>query len=319
MLVCAALALGAAGMAQAQEPWPSRPIHVVVPAPAGGQLDLAMRAFADKLSAALGQPLVIESKPGADGHIGVDYVHASQPDGYTWLLGSVPFTAQPALYPKTLKWHPTRDFQAVSVYGTTKFFYVVPYDLPVDSLQAFIDYAHAHEGTISYPAAVRGSVVHLSTEIFNQATHAGMQMIPYAGQPPAITDLVGGRLHIMALSKPLAEPLIMKRRIKALAVMDTVRDGELPNVPTVLEAGFPQLALKSWYGLFVPARTPRAVVDRVNAEMNRLMKDPDVVRRLSVINVDPAAPMDAGRSQAFVQSEVDRWGGVIRDARVQIE
>src|SRR4051812_42680842 len=186
--------------AEAQQPaWPTHPIKLVVPFPAGGQLDVVSRLIADRIAPALGQPVVVEVKPGADGNIGTELVAKAAPDGYTWLAASPPTTIQPSVRPKTLGYDPLRDFEPVALIGTSPFVFVVPASLPVNSIAEFVAYAKARPGQLSYAGSARGTVVHLATEMFMHNVGIQMETINYPGQPSAIADLVTGRVQFMTL------------------------------------------------------------------------------------------------------------------------
>src|SRR5436190_4145896 len=186
------------GFGYAQTPWPAHPIRIIVPFPAGGQLDVVVRLVAEKISPALGQPIVIETRTGADGNIAAEIVARSAPDGDTWLATSVPFATQTSLQPGRLRYDPVKDFAPVANLGTASFVLVVPTTVPVDSLKAFIAYAKARPDELSYAGTSVGSVTHLSTEMFERAAGIRMQMIPYAGIPAAMGDLISGRTQFMS-------------------------------------------------------------------------------------------------------------------------
>lgn len=314
-----ALAMLAAPAAHAQEPWPSRPVRVVVPFPAGGQLDVVMRLVADKVSAALGQPIVIENKLGADGNIGAEFVARSAADGYTWLATTVPFATQITLHPKSLRYHPVRDFQPIANLGTSSFVFVVPADIPVQTVAEFVAYAKARPGKLSYGGTSVGSVTHLSTEMFMRAAGLQMEMIPYAGIPPALTDLVTGRTQFMSLGLIAAQPQIKAGKLRPLAVLDRERNKLLPDTPTIVEAGFPDLVVHTWFGLFVPAQTPPAVVRRIHDEVARALASPEVIAKYESIGVDPVKPQSTEAFGGQLQSEIAKWGKVVTDARLPVD
>lgn len=299
--------------------WPDRQIRMIIPFPPGGQQEVASRILVEKLSAELGQPIIIESRPGADGNVGTEAVAQSAPDGNTWLGSSVPFTTQVALHPKSLRYNPTKDFAPVASFGTTTFMFTVPADLPVKDLKEFITYIKAQNGKASYAGSGRGSVVHLATEKFKQSAGLDMEMIPYAGQPPAISDLLAGRVQFMALGSVFAAPLVKAGKLKALAVMDTKRNAELPDVPTVAEAGYPDLALKSFFGIHVPKGTPEAVIQRINAAVNKAIAMPDVADRFAKSNVDPAEPNTPQQYGALIEQQVALWAGIVKAAGIETD
>jgi len=313
------VALLATPMAHAQEPWPARPIRVVVPFPAGGQLDVVVRLVADKVSAALGQPLVIENKLGADGNIGAELVARSAPDGYTWLATTVPFATQVTLHPKSLRYHPVRDFQPIASLGTSSFVFVVPADIPVRTVAEFVAYAKARPGKLSYGGTSVGSVTHLSTEMFLRAAGLSMEMIPYAGIPPALTDLVSGRTQFMSLGLIAAQPQIKAGKLRPLAVLDRERNKLLPDTPSIVEAGYPELVVHTWFGLFVPAQTPPAVVKRIHEEVAKALASPEVLAKYESIGVDPVRPQSTDAFGAALASEIAKWGKVVTDAKLPVD
>jgi len=316
VLLCALAAMSAV----AQQPaWPARPIRLIVPFPAGGQLDVVSRLIADRIAPALGQPIVVEAKPGADGNIGTEAVAKSPPDGYTWLAASPPTTIQPSVRPQTLKYDTLRDFDGVSFIGTSPFLFVVPASLPVATLKDFVAYARAHPGELSYAGSSRGTVVHLASELLKHDAGIRMEMIGYQGQPSAIADLLTARVQFMTLGLILAEPHIKAGKLKALAVLDAKRHPHLPDVPSVAELGYPDLVMSTWFGIAVPKGTPPAVVARINAEINKALDSPDVVARLEAMGVDAARSAPPSAFAHFLADDVARWKKVVRDAAIEID
>jgi len=318
ILVAVLLAVVSA-TAAAQPAWPSKPIRLIVPFPAGGQLDVVSRLIADRIAPALGQPIVVEVKAGADGNIGTELVAKAPADGYTWVAASPPTTIQPSVRPATLKYDPVRDFEAVSFIGTSPFLFVVPASLPVKSLDEFVAYAKARPGALSYAGSARGTVVHLATEMFDAGAGIRMEMIGYQGQPSAIADLVTGRVQFMTLGLILAEPQIKDGKLRALAILDRKRHPHLPDVPTVVELGRPDLVMTTWFGIAMPKGTPAAIVERVNAEIGRALATPDVVARLAAMGVDAAKPEPPASFAAFMADDVARWKKVVKDAGVTVD
>ncbi len=303
----------------AQEAWPTRPIRVIVPFPAGGQLDIVVRMVADKISPVLGQPIVFETKTGADGNIGAEAVARSAADGYTWLATSVPFATQTSLRPNNLPYDPVRDFVPVANLGTASFVLVVPTSVPVSSLKEFIAYAKARSGQLSYAGTSVGSVTHLSTEMFARAAGIRMEMIPYAGIPAAMSDLVSGRTQFMSTGLIAALPQIKAGKLKPLAILAAERHPDLPDVPTIVEEDYPDLTVDTWFGLLVPAGTPPSVVERINTEVMRALQSPEILAKYKSIGVSAVKPHSSATFAAFLKSETARWGKAIRDANVKID
>lgn len=315
VLLCSAVAPHPA----VAQPWPSKPIHFIVPFPPGGQLDVVARLIAERIAPVLGQPIVVEAKPGADGNIATELVAKSAPDGYTWLAASPPTTIQPSVRPQTLRYDPLRDFEPVAFIGTSPFLFVVPASLPVGSLKEFVTYAKARPGQLSYGGSARGTVVHLATEVLKHETGIAMEMIGYKGMPSAIPDLVTGRVHFMTLGLILAEPQIKAGKLRALAILDRERHPLLPAVPTIVELGHPDIVMSTWFGLAMPSGTPPAIVERVNAEVMRVLRNPEVVEKLKGMGIDPAKPNRAEDFGRFMRDDVARWKKVVTEARISLD
>jgi tripartite-type tricarboxylate transporter receptor subunit TctC len=311
-------ALAAAPLAVAQAAWPVKPIKVLVPFPAGGQLDVVVRAIADKLQPVLGQPIVVENRTGADGNIAAEAVAKSAPDGYTWLATSVPFATASSLA-KNLRFDPVRDFRPVANLGTSSFVICVPASLPVKSIAEFVAYAKANEGKLSYAGTSRGSVTHLSSEMFMRATGTKMEFIGYAGIPPALTDLIGGRLQFMSVGIVAAMPQIAAGKIRPLAVLDTQRHPQLPDVPSIVESGYPDVVASTWFGLLVPAQTPPEIVQRINAEAVKIATSAEITDKFKAMGVNPIVPNTPEQFDAFLKGDIERWRKVIKDANVVVE
>lgn len=304
-----------AGAAHAQ-PYPSKPVRVIVPYPTGGIVDLLARAVTEKIAAGWGQPILVEGRPGADSNIGTDAVAKSAPDGYTWLMTGPAILSNPTIY-GNLPWHPLRDFQGVGAAVWNLNVAIVPAILPVATLQEFVAYARARPGQLNFGNPGTGSSNHLSTELFFQV--AGIQLINigYKGQPPAIPDLINGQLQFKVVALGLAAPHIKSGRLKALAVFSPQRLKQLPDVPTVSEAGYPEAGLVPWYGIYVPAGTPKDVVARINGEINKAIAAPDVQERIEKMGSLPGPIKTADEIQAMMKSDFERWGKVVRAAGIK--
>ena len=305
-----------ASLAHAQPAWPVKPIRLIVPFPAGGQLDVVVRIITEKVSPALGQPIVVENRTGADGKIGTEFVAKSAPDGYTWLGTSVPFTTYVSLNPQA-GYDPIRDFSAVAMLGTSSFVLVVPTSLPVKNLKEFIAYAKARPGELSYGSASTGSIVHLSSELFQRATGTRMVRIPYQGMNTAVPDLITGRTQFMSLGAVLALPQISAGKLRPLAVLESERLAQFSDVPTIVEEGYPDLTVSTWFGLLVPANTPKEIVQRINAEVLKAMHSPDVLPKYQKMGVDPVKPHAPEVFEAKIRSDVARWSAVVKDTGIK--
>ena len=318
MAALSGMLLGVSFLAHAQAEWPTRPIRLIIPFPAGGQLDSVIRLVTEKLSPVLGQPIVAENRTGADGNIGTQLVAKSVADGYTWLAQSAPYTIQASLRPQALGFS-TRDFQPVINLGTSSFVLVVPATLGIKTLEEFVAYAKARPGQLSYAGSAVGTTVHLSTEMFQHAAGTKMLMIPYPGIPPALTDLVTGRTQFMSVGLIAGLPLIRAGKLTPLAVLDPERHPLLPDVPTTAEKGYPKVTLKTWFGLLMPTNTPRNIVQRINAEMAKIAQSPEVLARYQSMGVDPVKPQGPEAFDASLKTEIERWTAIIKEANIKAD
>jgi tripartite-type tricarboxylate transporter receptor subunit TctC len=311
----AALAL-AASTVHAQD-YPSRPVRVIVPFPPGGILDLVTRPVTDSIGARWGQPIIVESRPGASGNIGIQAARSAAPDGYTLMMSAIFLAVNPALDPNA-KFRAS-DFVGVALVGVTPNAFVVPEGLPVRSLKEFVDYARARPGklTAGYPGT--GTFAHLFTLLF--AEHAGIDLltVPYKSLPQAIPDLLSGQLSFMILTSTFALPHVKTGKMRALAVDTPARLAELPEAPTLVEAGFPrEMAAAQWFGFVAPAGTPAEIVRRFNAEVAHALKTPDVAERLRKLGLairhSPPEQFDA-----LIRSESERWSRVVKERNLKAD
>jgi len=315
VFVSALLALAASG-ASAQG-WPSRPVHVVVPYPAGGPNDIIVRMVGKRLGETLGEPIVVENRPGAGGNIGTDSVAKSAPDGYTLvsvgpgaliinpLLGKVPYDTM-------------RDFAPVTIMAVAPNALVAHPSFPAKSVKDLVALAKQKPGAINYASGGTGSTPHLAAALF--AVMAGVQLthVPYKGTGPATADLVGGQVQIAFLGIPTVLPHIRSGKLRALAVTGARRSPELPDVPTVAEAGVPGYELSPWYGLLAPAGTPSAVVARLAAEATKIVREPAMREQLVAQGAEPAGgtPEEFART---LRSDAALWKKVVKDAGIRAD
>ncbi len=304
-----------AGWAHAQ-PYPSKPVRVIVPYPSGGIVDLLARAVTEKIAAGWGQPILVEGRPGADGNLGTEAVAKSAADGYTWLMTGPAILSNPTIY-ANLPWNPLRDFQGVGAAVWNLNVAIVPAALPVATLQEFVAYAKTRPGQLNFGNPGTGSSNHLSTELFFQVAGIQLTNIGYKGQPPAIPDLINGQLQFKVVALGLAAPHVKSGRLKALAVFSPQRLKQLPDVPTISEAGYPEAGLVPWYGIYVPAGTPKDVVARINGEINKALASPEVQERIEKIGGLPGPIKTPDEIQAMVKSDYERWGKVVRAAGIK--
>jgi len=297
------------------EAYPTKPIRLVVTFPAGGAPDILARLFADK--AQLGQPVVVDNVPGAGGNIGADKAAKSPADGHTLVMGTVGTHAiNGSLYSK-MPYDTLKDFVPVAHIASTPNLLVVNNDLPVKSVAELITYLKANPNKLSFGSPGIGSSVHVSGELFKSLTGTTMQHVPYKGRQFAIPDLVGGQIQLMFDNMPSALPMAKEGKIRALAVTTAKRSPAAPDVPTVAET-VPGFEATSWFAVFAPAGTPKDVVAKVNAELQRVFKLPDVVDKLKTLGLDPwiSSPEDLAKFQA---GEITKWSKVVKDSGAKAE
>jgi tripartite-type tricarboxylate transporter receptor subunit TctC len=313
LLMTAALAALPA-WAQAQA-FPTKPVRLVVTFPSAGAPDILARLFADK--AQLGQPVVVDNVPGAGGNIGADKVAKAPADGYTLVMGTVgTHSINGALYPK-LSYDMVKDFTPVGHVASAPNLLVVTNDLPVKNVAELISYMKAHPNKLSFGSPGIGTSVHVSGELFKSLTGTTMQHVPYKGRQFAIPDLVGGQIQLMFDNMPSALPMAKDGKIRALAQTTAKRSAAAPDVPTVGET-VPGFEATTWFAIFAPAGTPKEVVARINAEMVRVFKLPDVVDKLKTLGLEPwiSTPEELGKYQA---SEIVKWAKVVKDSGAKAE
>ena len=316
-LGAALLPLLAAASARAQD-LPPRPVRMVVPYAPGGTTDILARLLAQHFQAEFGQPLIIETRPGAGGTVGTAQVAASPPDGTTLVMGTPGTHATAtALYPN-LPYAPARDFAPVVLVANVPNVVVVNPALPVNDVAGLIAAAKARPGSINYGSAGSGATTHLSGELFRMMTEAQIVHVPYRGSGAALIDLQAGQVQMMFENLPGAIGLVREGRLRALAVTSPRRIAAAPELPTVAEAGVPGYSVVSWFAIFAPAGTPAQVVSRLNQGLRRILGMPEVRSRLVDLGAEPAdgPPEELAR---LVAEETERWTRVIREARITIQ
>jgi tripartite-type tricarboxylate transporter receptor subunit TctC len=311
------LALAVLGpAARAQTDFPSRRMHVVLPYPAGGIVDIVTRIVTDKLSADWGQPIVIEPKPGANGNLAWSQVARAEPDGYTWTFFGPATIANPRMQ-ASLKWN-EESFVVIGGVVWAPSVLVVHPSVPAGTVAEFIAYAKQHPGKLNWVNPSVGSSQHLNTAIFINATKAEMVAVPYRGQPPGILDLLANRVQFMVASPGLVAEHIAAGTLKPLAILGTKRSPLLPDVPTMTEAGYPEINVVAWYGYAAPRATSQPVVEKIVAGFNAALKDPRVRATLEQQHLQVMEPLGPGELAALVASDVERYAKVIRDANIRI-
>ena len=301
----------------AQQPYPSRPIRVIVPYPAGGVVDLFARAITDQLSKRWSQPFIIDSRPGASASIGTQAALQSEPDGYTWLIGGSSLIANPLLF-KSAHWDPVRDFAGVGVSGFSPQALVVGDKVPARTLRDVVEMAKARPGMVS-AATMNGSSAHFNLEVLKQTADVQFLMVAYKGAPPIVADLVNGSVQISILPLMIALPQFQSGRLKALAIAGASRSPLFPDVPTFAEAGFPDAALVPWYVFVVPRATPTAIVRQINAEINEVLKMPEVRERLIKIGGEVARPMSPAEIDQLIKADYDKFSTLIKRGNITVD
>ncbi|MBP0625184.1 tripartite tricarboxylate transporter substrate binding protein [Cupriavidus consociatus] len=302
----------------AQAAYPDHPIRWIVPFPAGGAMDSIARTLGEDMSRTLGQSIVVENRPGAGGNIGAELVARAPADGYTLIIVANGMAVNPALYGK-LSYDPIKDFAPVSLLA------VVPNVLVANksrrqeaTVKDVIAQAKAAPGKYTYASAGNGTSIHLAAELFTSMAHVDMLHIPYKGSGPAMTDLLGGQVDYMFDSITSAKPQIESGKLTPIAVTTARRSSALPNVPTVAEAGLPGYELSPWFAAFVPARTPQAVIDKLNGAMLEALRKPALQKRLAQIGAEPVGSSPAVLRDHLTR-ETEKWGALIRQRGIRAD
>ncbi|HSV21277.1 MAG TPA: tripartite tricarboxylate transporter substrate binding protein [Casimicrobiaceae bacterium] len=318
MTSIAASVLLAWTLAAPAQTWPDRPIKLVVTFPAGGGADFVGRALAPKLTEALGQPVVVDNRGGANGAIGNEAVAKSAPDGYTLLLGAAgALTIAPHLYAKQAV-DTFRDFIPVSLVGSSPFVLAVNPSVPAKTVAELTALAKANPGKLNCGSSGTGGAPHLACELYKSVTGAQIVHVPYKGLAPAITDLLGGNVQVLFADIGLIAPHVKAGTLRALAVTGTQRTPALPEVPTMIEAGVPGYTAGTWYGVLAPAGTPPAIVKRLNTDIAKALASPDLRAQFA----DQAVVAAGGTPEEFaalIRADYDKWGKVIKDANIKAE
>src|SRR5690606_37636734 len=313
MLAGIALAMAAAGNAAwAQDNYQSQPVRIVVPFSPGGTTDIMTRLVADHLGAELGQPVIVENKPGGGTLIASDYVARAKPDGYTLLMAASSLGIAPSIYAK-VNYDPVKDFAPVSQVASVVHVLEVNPSVPAKTVSELIACLKANPGKLSYGSVGTGSSTHLEAELFKHMAGVEMEHIPYKGSSPALTDLVAGRLQVMFDAWASSGPFVKEGKLRALAVTTAQPSASVPELPTVAASGLPGYSAMPWLGLVAPAGTPAPAIDRLYQAVSRVLRRDDVKRKfadlgLDIIGSDPKA------FAAFIQQDIATWGKVARDS-----
>jgi tripartite-type tricarboxylate transporter receptor subunit TctC len=296
--------------------WPVRLVRVVVPFTPGGSTDITARLVSTRLQEVWGQSIVVENRPGAGGNIAADMVAHSDPDGYTIFISGPGMATNKFLYP-SLSYDPVGDFAPVTLLITQPNMMCVPNSLPAKSVKEFIDFCHENRGKVTYASSGVGTTLHLSGELFKRLANVEMTHIPYRGGAPAINDLIPGRVDVIFDNAPSIVSHVRSGSVRGLAVTTKERIAIMPEMPTIAET-VPGFDVFSWFGFFVPAKTPQDVIAKINADTNSALAHPSVKPRFEDLGAVPKGSTSAELA-AFLQSEIDKWGPVIRDAQIKVE
>ena len=313
MVVCGLVA----GPATAQT-WPTKPIKYVVPFAPGGTTDILARTISEKLSIALGQPVVVENKPGAGGGLGADFTAKAPPDGYTIMGGTISTHAINASLYSNLPYDPVKDFVAVTLIARVPNMLVINPDVPAKTVAELIKLLKANPGKYTFASSGNGTSQHLSGELFKSMAGVDMQHIPYKGSPPALQDVVGGQVTMTFDNITTALPLAKAGKLRALAVTTAKRSAVAPDVPTLAESGLVGFEVGSWQGVFAPAGTPPEIVKRLNTEIVKIINMPDVREKLLALGAEPVGDTSE-QFTAYVKTEVVKWSDVVKKSGAKVD
>jgi tripartite-type tricarboxylate transporter receptor subunit TctC len=320
--LAAACALAAIAPAHAQS-WPTKPVRIVVPFPAGGTTDIVARSLGAELQKMWGQSVVIDNRPGAGGNIGADVVAKSAPDGYTVLMGTVgTHSINHSLFAQNgqkMPFDPVKDFVPITLCAAVPNVMVINPKLPVNSVPEFIQYAKANPGKVNMASSGNGTSIHLTGELFKTVTGIYMVHLPYRGSAPALTDLIAGNVNVMFDNLPSALPHIKSGRLKALAVTSKSPSAALPGVPTIEQAAnLKDFDASSWFGLFAPAGTPRAIVDKIQGDVAKALSVPEVRERFVSQGAEPGGNTP-DQFSAFIKGEIEKWARVVKVSNAKVD
>ena len=315
-LTFVALALPGAPVA-AQDKYPERPIRMILGFPTGGPTDISARIVANQMEKALGQPVIVENKPGAGSNIGTEAAARAKPDGYTLFIGTIANTTNMSLY-KNLNYNIEQDFIPITQFMSSPSILVVNPALPIHNLQELIAYAKANPGKLTYASSGAGGSPHMAGEMLRLRTGIDILHVPYKGAAPALTDVVGGTVSMGFKTANGTLPSIESGKLRAIAVAGRERMPQLPNVPTLIELGLPDFEVSSWNGLFAPAGTPQAIIDRLAAATIPALQSPGIRKQFIDLGSVPVGSTPAEFKQ-YVHNEVVKWAQVAKAANVKID
>jgi tripartite-type tricarboxylate transporter receptor subunit TctC len=308
--------LAASGAAWAQD-YPNKPIRIVAPLAPGGAVDILARIIGERLGTLYGQTVIVENRPGASGHLGAQYVAKSPGDGYTLMVGTIGIHAAYASYTK-LTYDPAQELQPIMVIGEAPNLVLVPANSRWKTFADFLAEAKAQPGKINYASAGAGTSIHMVTELFQLATGARMNHVPYRGSGPALVDLISGQVDVMFDNMSSGMPHVQGGKLRALAVTGPKRDARFPDVPTIAEAGVPGYSGTSWFTLAAPASMPAALVEKLNRDVQKLLSSPEVAARYQQLGLN-FEPNTSQQAVAYFKSETVKWNRVIQAAKLQLD
>lgn len=314
VLAAATLLIAPAALAQA---YPDKPIRMVLPFPPGGVTDILARALAEKLSPRLGQPVIVDNKPGAGTMLASDFVARAPADGYTLLLAASSLGTAPLLYEK-VGYDAVKSFAPITQVASVVHVLVVNQQLPVKSVAELVAYAKQNPGKLNYASTGTGTSTHLEGELFKSMAKAYMVHIPYRGSGPALTDVVGGQVNVMIDALGSSGPFIKAGKLRALAVTTAKRSQSIPELPTVAESGLPGYEAMPWLGLVAPAGTPQPVIDRLQREVAEILKEPELRERFKGWGLDIIGNTPA-EFTSFLRRDIDQWARVISNAKIKAD
>jgi tripartite-type tricarboxylate transporter receptor subunit TctC len=311
----AVIAVALPAMLHAQQPYPAKPVRLILPFPPAGGTDTLGRGIAQVLSSQIGQQVVADNRPGAGGNLGLELASKAPPDGYTMVLSSPLVAISPMIYAK-LNYDPQRDLAPVTRVAFTRKVLVIHPTVPAKTMKDFVALARKNPGKLNYGSGGVGTSVHLTAELLKSQTGINVVHVPYKGTVLALGALTAGEIDMVVGSMTAIVPLVQAGRLRPLAILSETKGSVMAELPTAAEAGFPQVTDDTWYGMFVPAATPREIVDRLNQELRKTLANPDLVKRLDNVGVETrtSTPEELG---SFVKSESARFGKVIRSAGIK--
>ena len=315
---CAAVVSWPSMSATGVDAYPDHPVRVIVPFPPGGGNDILARAMSARLSESMRQQFVVDNRGGAGGLIGGQIAATSDPDGYTLFLGSMGGLAHnPALRPN-LPYSPGHDFAGVTLLATSPFILVVYPGVPANNVQELLALARAKPGTLNYGSAGVASSLHMTGELFKHVTKINIVHVAYKGTAPALTDLLAGQVQMVFSTMPPPLPFVKNGKLRALGVTTAKRSKAAPDLPTVAESGVPGFEVQNWQGVVVPAKTPRAIVDRLNREMVKILAQPSLVEVFGTQGLDPVGNSPA-QFDKLIRAEIDKWTALVKAAGIKVD